>query len=1179
MASRITLLCCLLTVASSSSCDKEGQCIPRGINFTRPSGAKLVAVKGEPLLLDCSVSVLPELAPYNITWNHNGKPLDWSATEHTVLSNGSLFIESFSFQKKKSGRKDNGTYTCMVHTKAGTMFSRPVQVELARMPKGFSEEPKSMSVSTGSIARFACHVMSVPAALYNWQRNLEDVPPDDKRFTQLSSGVLQIVNVTAVDAGNYRCIAKSAARTQYSAEATLTVLESAGHEAPDQPPEFLNPSDQELTLVTGDTVELECFARSSQHTFVTWIRQGGALLPEGRSTYFGHGNLRITNLTQSDAGTYKCLISTSRTTATETLSLSSQSHTLIIHELPTFASDMISRVRPAARTVRFDCDAQGYPAPEVRWFKDGQPLVINGRIKVMRSEDNKFLRKVRRHMVEDSGPPHQRRPASNVLVISHPVKRDAGFYQCLATNVAGMNTLAARLVLNASGDQPIPPTGLKAVTNSSTAILLSWNPSAISPGQTIQAYSIHYLPTAGGNELQKVSVNTALLIEKLMPFTNYTFYVRAYSGKGASEQSEKVIQITGEDVPLGAPSVTVTSLTPTTMHISWSELPPTVARGNIALYRIHYRLHGQNYNNVLVVKGTVREYTITGLEPNKEYDVRVMAGTAEGFPVLSDEAWPWVTYRMPHKSSSTMPLPPVLYLIVINATTLEARWSVSPEEKNLMSGFKLRFREQGSQFLDPIVLPNTTFSYVVYNLKPQTWYEVHVSCFNHLGDGQEAVQTILTHPENLTVEGDVDPPGGLEAEPTSPRSIRLSWKPPNSIHNITYYTVRYSAVHPQNNMNSSVVHYVRSQLIECRTSEDKPTVPRDVTWAPVDLGSIRLNWMAPEFPNGIIQAYHIFYNANVVDTTQVDKWKNKQEPGTQLTSILNGLSINTVYSLRMQAQTTVGLGPLTQVIKFVISVPSRSTISPHPQAAGQEANDPSLGILLGVLAGLLCMAACAIIILYKNSKCGCSGSSVEQHGPSTGRSCFAAFFGQCKMPAPARELEVLSVTSPSPGNHLDTKGGYPATQCNGKTNGHARGKQPNGTAPNGHVGNGSAVCFMKPSSSQKQRVDNDPESRLPLPRSQHRYNAHDYSVQEDGDAWDPEAVPAPTPLLADDSVASRTWKVTDNSTAAEDGTIDVTVCSADDRSASSHLLRSGPSEQTSVTLHNAEETKNLVGPI
>lgn len=1132
-----------------------------------------------------------------------------------MLPNGSLLIEQFAYQKKKNGRRDDGTYTCMVRTKAGTMFSRPIQVELARMPKGFAEEPQSASVSAGSIARFACHVVSVPPALYNWQRNLEDVPPDDERFTQLSSGVLQIVNVTAADAGNYRCIAKNAAKTQYSAEAALTVVQSDRHEAPDQPPEFLNPASQEVTLVTGETVELECFARSSQRTFVTWIRQGGVVLPEGRSTYFGRGNLRITNLTRSDSGTYKCLISTSRITATETLSLASQSHTLIIYEPPTFASEMISRVRPAARTVRFDCDAQGFPAPEVRWFKDGQPLVINGRIKVMRSEDNKYLRKVRRHMADETGSSaqhQQRRAATNVLVISHPIKRDAGFYQCLASNVAGLNTLAARLVLNASGDQPNPPTGLKAVTNSSTAILLSWNPSVISPGQTIQAYSIHYLPTSGGNELQKVSVNTSLLIEKLMPFTNYTFYVRAYSGKSASEQSEKVIQITGEDVPLGAPSVTVTSLTPTTMHISWSELAPSVARGHIALYRIHCRLHGQNYNHVWEVKGTVREYTVTDLEPTKEYDVRVMAGTAEGFPALSDESWPWVTYRMPEKSSSTMPMPPVLYLIVINATTLEARWSVSPEEKNPVAGFKLRFREQGNHFPEPVVLPNTTFSYVVYNLKPQTWYEVHVSSFNQLVDGQEAVQTILTHPENLTVEGDVDPPGGLEAEPTSSRSIRLSWKPPNSVHNITYYTVRYSAVHPKNHINSTVVQYVRSttpevvvkglqpftlygfavrsheadhrpghfsQLIECRTSEDKPSVPREITWNAIDLGSVRLNWLAPEFPNGIILAYHIFYNASVTDTTQVDKWKTKTETGSHLTSILSGLSINTAYSLRMQAQTVAGLGPLTQVIKFVISVPSRSTISPHPQAAGQEVNDPSLGILLGVLAGLLCMAACAIIILYKNSKCGCAGSATEQQGAPSSRSCFAAFFGQCKMPAPARELEMLSTTSLGSGNHLDTKGGYPGSQCNGKTNGHARGKQPNGTAPNGHLGNGSAVCFIKSPGTQKQKAGKEPEAHLPLPRSQHRYNAHDCSVQEDRSAWDPDAVPAPTPLLANES-ASGTWKADDVSAATEDGMLDTTNL-ADDQCCSFRFPSSSArSEQTaSVMLHGSEETKNLVGPI
>ncbi|KAM7314275.1 protogenin [Ixodes scapularis] len=551
-----------------------------------------------------------------------------------------------------------------------------------------------------------------------------------------------------------------------------------------------------------------------------------------------------------------------------------------------------------------------------------------------------------------------------MLVISHLVRRDAGFYQCVASNPAGTSTLAARLQVNASGDAPSPPSDLTARTLSSTSILLSWSPP-LSPGnRVVQAYSVHYLPTSGGIELQKVSVNTSCIVDKLTAFTNYTFYVRAYSGKSASEQSEEITQITGEDVPLAAPSVSVTSLTPTTMHISWSELSPSVARGFIALYRIHYRLHDQNYNHVMEVKGNVREYTITGLEPTKQYSVRVMAGTVQGFPHLSDEEWPWVTYRMPDGFSSSVPLPPSLYLSVVNSTTLEARWSLLPEEKSAISGFKLRLREQGSLMTEPIVLPNSSFSYVLYDLKPQTWYEVHVLCFSNFGDGQEAVQTVLTHPENLTAEGDIDPPGGLEAEPTSSRSIHLSWRAPVPAQNISYYTVRYSAVRPKSVHNSSMVQYIPStktevvvadlqpstlygfavkshgadshmshfsQLIECKTSEDKPTAPRDITWAPLDLGSIRVHWQAPEFPNGVIQNYHIFYNACEPDVTQMDKWLTRSEPGTRLTSVLNGLAINTVYSLRLQAQTSAGLGPLTQVIKFVISVPSPSTSSPHPQ--------------------------------------------------------------------------------------------------------------------------------------------------------------------------------------------------------------------------------------------------------
>lgn len=47
------------------------------------------------------------------------------------------------------------------------------------------------------------------------------------------------------------------------------------------------------------------------------------------------------------------------------------------------------------------------------------------------------------------------------------------------------------------GDQPHPPPGLKAVTMSSSAILLSWEAVYSPASSPIQAYTVHYVPTHG----------------------------------------------------------------------------------------------------------------------------------------------------------------------------------------------------------------------------------------------------------------------------------------------------------------------------------------------------------------------------------------------------------------------------------------------------------------------------------------------------------------------------------------------------------------------------------------------------------------------------------------------------------------------------------------------------------
>lgn len=45
-------------------------------------------------------------------------------------------------------------------------------------------------------------------------------------------------------------------------------------------------------------------------------------------------------------------------------------------------------------------------------------------------------------------------------------------------------------------------------------------------------------------------------------------------------------------------------------------------------------------------------YLNSGLRPGKAYDVRVLAATKVGYPVLKDEKWPWVIHEMPDDVTS-----------------------------------------------------------------------------------------------------------------------------------------------------------------------------------------------------------------------------------------------------------------------------------------------------------------------------------------------------------------------------------------------------------------------------------------------------------------------------------------------------------------------------------------------
>uniref|UniRef100_T1IJK3 Uncharacterized protein n=1 Tax=Strigamia maritima TaxID=126957 RepID=T1IJK3_STRMM len=730
---------------------------------------------------------------------------------------------------------------------------------------------------------------------------------------------------------------------------------------------------------------------------------------------------------------------------------------------PTFIKRPQSFVVPSVQTVRFECEAQGNPPPKILWLKNGETIHTNGRIKIKNFE----------------------------LVILQTVTNDSGLYQCTAENTVGRVSADARLKINMSRDQPDPPTGLIARTLSSTSMELSWNASTSRNGLSIQAYTVHYALTSGGDELQKVALTPSFIVDMLKPYTNYSFYVRAYNGRSASDQSETIVWTTGEDSPLAAPSVALTSSGSTTLHIYWDQLSSDLARGVIVMYKIQWRRRNFPSHYIQEVSGDLHEYSITGLQPGSKYEVRVMGATKFGYPNLSDEMWPWVQHTMPNQGTvKGIPSSPVLDLTVVNATTVKVQWKMPESNEFVVTGFKLAHRRHNLKLWGPLIIPNnSTNYYILTDLMPRTWYEVHLIAYNENGDGRESVRPVQTYPEDnpeITYVL-VESPSRLEAVPTNSTSILLSWKEPVTHKNISYFTVRYNPVR-DGHVNASSVTYINStdkdvlvaglspytlyefsvcshntddiegpysSKVECKTKEDDitrrllkqktqtilllyavPSEPTDVNWTLLDTQSIRLTWKPPKFPNGIIISYLVTYDSHKDKACQVHKGITQEANGSEFASVLKGLTSNTKYYLCLRAKTRAGIGSATELVTLNIQTSSVRNHSSVQSSTSEEQHDPQLGIVLGFSIGITCVIICVFVIIFRN-RCHVVDPLTHhylQHGNKrTGCNSHVGTEGTREMESFMPMLTQINTNAP----HLDTKGGYPMMCCNDKQNGYS----------------------------------------------------------------------------------------------------------------------------------------------
>ncbi|XP_012226664.1 tyrosine-protein phosphatase Lar isoform X6 [Linepithema humile] len=185
------------------------------------------------------------------------------------------------------------------------------------------------------------------------------------------------------------------------------------------------------------------------------------------------------------------------------------------------------------------------------------------------------------------------------------------------------------------------------------------------------------------------------------------------------------------------------------------------------------------------------------------------------------------------------------------------------------------------------------------------------------------------------------PPENVQVSDITATSVKLSWsyKEPGDLQ---YYVIQHKPKHVNQAYAeisgiTTMYYHVRSLSpyteyelyviavnsigrgppsapVIVTTGETKPgTAPRKVQVRPLSSSTMVIQWDEPETPNGQVTGYKVYYTT---DSNQpMASWQYQMVDNSQLTTI-SELTPHTIYTIRVQALTSVGPGPLSLPVQI-----------------------------------------------------------------------------------------------------------------------------------------------------------------------------------------------------------------------------------------------------------------------
>ncbi|XP_046530474.1 hemicentin-2 isoform X1 [Equus quagga] len=349
-----------------------------------------------PLTLLCEATGIP---PPGVRWFRGEEPL--SPGEDTYLLAGGWMLK-----RTRAQERDRGPYACLASNEAGEV-RRNFSVEVLVPPSIENEDlEEAIKVPEGQTAHLTCNATGHPQPKVTWFKDGRPLAGEDTHHVSPDGAFLQVLQANLSHAGRYSCIAANAAgeKTKHFQLGVLVVPTILGVSE--------DSADEEVTVTVNNPISLICEALAFPSPTITWMKDGAPFEASNNIQLLpGTHGLQILNAQEEDAGQYTCVVTNELGEAVKNYHVEVLIPPSISKDDPSGEVGMKEVKAKVNSTLTLECECRAAPPPAISWYKDGQPVTPNQRLRVLGE--------------------------GRLLQIQPTQASDSGRYLCVATNVAG----------------------------------------------------------------------------------------------------------------------------------------------------------------------------------------------------------------------------------------------------------------------------------------------------------------------------------------------------------------------------------------------------------------------------------------------------------------------------------------------------------------------------------------------------------------------------------------------------------------------------------------------------------------------------------------------------------------------------------------------------------------------